>query len=522
MPKRLALFIFILTLAVLFTGGCGETDEPEEETVKTGETRVLAIAQLKQETNTFSPVKTTLEDFEARGLLYGEEILAAELNEELGGFMAAVDDFSRGDIEVVPVLRARSMSGGPIEAEVYERFRSELIEGLLEVEHLDGIYLSMHGSMGVDGMIDPESDLLQAIRDELGDEIPIGISYDLHANVTEDNARLATFIVGYQTNPHRDHFETGYTSGEILIKTVFGEVKPVMAFRKMRLLMGGGMNIDFLPPMNDIFSWMKQAEEQPEVLHISNYMVQLWLDEPELGWSTVVVTDGDPGLAGELADELAEKNWAVRDYPLPEPYTPSEAIELARSKWLSRQLGTIMFCDTSDAVGAGAPGESTWILKALLQEGSDLVSYIPLRDREAAVQAYYTPLEETITLSVGGKLDQIYNRPVEVTGQVIKKVDGLFGKTAIIKSDGVHLILTELPANASTPDFYTDLGLNLWRADIVVAKNLFPFRIWFLLYNRQTVDVLAPGTTNLNVYELNYKDIPRPIYPFDDIADWRW
>jgi len=42
-----------------------------------------------------------------------------------------------------------------------------------------------------------------------------------------------------------------------------------------------------------------------------------------------------------------------------------------------------------------------------------------------------------------------------------------------------------------------------------------------LLYNRQTIDVVTPGTTNVNVFELEYKQIPRPIYPFDDLEDWR-
>jgi microcystin degradation protein MlrC len=525
MGKRFVLHALALALALvaLFPGGCGEPEQPTAvEPAGTGETRVIAVAQLTQETNIFSPVATTLHDFEAAGLLYGSEMLLAdELSGELAGFMKAVEDLGNGDIEVVPIFRARSMSGGPIEAAVYERFKQELLEGLREIESLDGLYLILHGAMGVEGLIDPEGDLLQAIRDELGDELPIGISYDLHANVTEANAQLATFIVGYQTNPHRDQFATGYTAGEILIKTVREEVQPVMAFRKMKLLIGGGMTIDFLPPMNKIFKWMEQVQEQPEVLAISNYMVHIWLDEPELGWSTVVVTDGDPGLAAALAEELADRNWTVRDYAQPEGYTPSEAIALARSKWLARKLGTVMFCDVSDAVGAGAPGENTWILKALLEEGSDLISYIPLRDGKAAREAYSVPVGETITVEVGGKLEQTYNQPVEVTGRVIRKVDGLYGQTVILQSDGVHLVLTELPPAAMSPDFYTDLELNLWQADIVVAKNLFPFRIWFLLYNRQTIDVVTPGTTNVNVFELEYKQIPRPIYPFDDLEDWR-
>lgn len=518
--KSKFFFFLVLLLTIILVGGFHNTEEACS-TQLPGK-KVIAFAQFKQETNIFSPVKTTLREFQASGLFYGLDILEYGLKEELEGFMAAVEEFGQGAVEAVPVLKASSTSGGPIAAEVYYQLKQDLIDGLKKIENLDGIYISMHGAMGVEGLYDPETDLLRALRDEFGEELPIGISYDLHANVTRDNVRLATFIVGYKTNPHRDQFATGYRSGEILVKTVLGEVKPVMAFQKMRLLKGGGMNIDFLPPMNKIFKHMKKMEKQEEVLCVSNFMVHIWLDEPELGWSTVVVTDGNKALAEDLSVELAEMNWAVRDYKHAEPYTPSAAIEVARNKWLARKFGTVIFCDSSDAVGAGAPGENTWILKALLEEGSDLISYVPLRDAEAAVKAFATPLNETITLTVGGKLEQTYNRPLKVTGKVIHKAEEeLYGKIAVLKIDGVHLILMELPDSLRYPKFFKDLGLSLWQADIVVAKNLFPFRIWYLPYNRKTINVSTPGTTNVNVYELHYENISRPIYPFDDIGDWR-
>jgi len=102
------------------------------------------------------------------------------------------------------------------------------------------------------------------------------------------------------------------------------------------------------------------------------------------------------------------------------------------------------------------------------------------------------------------------------------KREWLYGKTVILKNKGVHIILTEMPVPAMHPDFYTELGLSLWKADIVVVKNLFPFRIWYLLYNRKTINVSTPGVTNINVFDINYQNITRPIYPFDDIQSWRW
>jgi hypothetical protein len=55
----------------------------------------------------------------------------------------------------------------------------------------------------------------------------------------------------------------------------------------------------------------------------------------------------------------------------------------------------------------------------------------------------------------------------------------------------------------------------------VVVKNLFPFRFFYLLYNRKTVNVMTPGLSNVDVFSLDYRSIPRPIYPLDKIDTWR-
>ena len=286
--------------------------------------------------------------------------------------------------------------------------------------------------------------------------------------------------------------------------------------------------MDFLPPMDSIFGRMREMEKMPGVLSVSNFLVHPFLDEPDVGWGTVAVTDNDTALAAKLADEIAGLDWSVRDFKLTQKlYSPSEAIKAARGFWIERLLGTTMFCDLSDAVGAGAPGENTWILKALVEEAPDLVSYIPVRDSQAVNQLWDVPLNQTVTLSVGGKLDKIYNRPYEFTGQVIFKGDCLegsmsAGRAVVLKNNGVHLIVTEYAPNTYFPNFFTSLGLDLWKADIVVAKNLFPFRIRFLQYNRKTLNVVSAGTTNIDVFSIKYNNISRPIYPLDPVDSWQW
>jgi microcystin degradation protein MlrC len=483
----------------------------------------IAIAEISQETNSFSPVPTTLADFEAEGIWHGGEIIDRSLGAKtaIGGFLRAVHDLGRGEVEVVPLLRATAFPGGSVERTVYERFKAEIVEGLRSAGSIDGVYLPLHGAMDVEGMRDPEGDLLEAIRSVVGPEVPVGYSFDQHANLTRRRAELATFIVGYKTNPHRDHVRTGYDATRILLAAVRGETKPVMVVRKLRLLKGGGMDIDFLPPMRSIFRRMKKMERANGVLSVSIFPVHLWLDDPELGWSTVAVTDGDPALAEKTADELADRCWAVRATPHAKGLTPEEAVAIAKRSGLARFFGTIVVCDAADTTGTGAPGDGTKMLKALLEGGRDLVSYVPVRDPAAVARLWDAPEGSTVIARVGGGLAPQFNSPVEVTGTVLRKRSGERGRSVILRSGGVHVILTELPETAATPGYFKGLGLSPWKADLVVVKNLFPFRYNYVLYNRMTLEVLTTGASDVDVHRLPYSRIPRPIYPLDEIESWR-
>ncbi|MCK7480968.1 MAG: M81 family metallopeptidase [Candidatus Moduliflexus flocculans] len=362
---------------------------PAKPPVLRDDAKVVLYAEFMHEVNSFSPILTTERDFKAMALRYGAEVAAAAPEEktQLGGFLKAVAESGGGAVKAVPILQAKSMSGGPVDRAFYEKIKAGILDAVKTQNRVDGIYLSLHGAMGVEGMFDPEGDILAALRAQLGPEVPIAVSFDLHANVTKRRAESADIIVGYRTNPHRDHFDTGRRTGDLLVRTVLGEIKPVMRVNKMALLKGGGINVDFLPPFRKIFSAMKSMEKKSGALSVSFFPVHLWIDEPELGYSTVAITDGDPELASALADEIAEMAWAVRDVPQPAVAAPEEAVRIARKAKLARALGTVGFCDASDAVSAGAPGESIWILKALMEQGSGLVSYLTMRDEAAAVKS---------------------------------------------------------------------------------------------------------------------------------------
>jgi microcystin degradation protein MlrC len=173
----------------------------------------IAIIELQQETNSFSPVLTTLEDFKAGALGYGaEEVMVFSKihnKKQIAGFLGAVSKFGNNQITVIPIITAWATSGGPLEFNLYHGFKQYIMESLRQLTDLSGIFLSMHGAMGVEGMQDPESDILREIRQIVGNHVPIGVAFDLHANVTQEIVNLSTFITGYRTNPHRDHYQVG-------------------------------------------------------------------------------------------------------------------------------------------------------------------------------------------------------------------------------------------------------------------------------------------------------------------------
>lgn len=491
----------------------------------------IAFARLSLETNALSPVHTTIADFERTHLVADpDELLrrcgpdAAEApgfvkHAELSGFLRAVDDWP-DPVELIPLFSAWTVPGGPLSSEAWMHFRSRLLDGLRQAGPLDGVFLSLHGALCVPGVDDPEATLLEAVRNLLG-PIPIGVTLDLHANLTPRKVRATSILGAYRTNPHRDHARVGRRVGELLLRTLTGQARPVAAWRTLPLLLGGGNCVDFLNPMRPLYRWMRKAEKDPRVLYVSLFQSQPWLDHPEVGWATHVVTDGDPELAERLAEELADLCWSVRHEQPPEFPDALDAIEQARQARWARRLGTVCMVDASDVVGAGGTGDNTRLLRALLEHATDLGAYFPLRD-PVAVDVLWGACEgQRVQLPVGGSLDPDRNVPLPVIGRVRRKMHtDSFGRAVHLQVDHVQVVITEGANLVVKPRFYTQIGLDPWKADVVVVKSLFPFRLFFAPMNRYTLYVRTEGITD---FDAALREIPweTPLHPRDDIACWR-
>ena len=489
----------------------------------------IAYARIAQETNALSPLRTTLDDFHRTHWLEGDALDAAcqrgawevpkfMRNAELSGFVRAARQIGRGRVAAVPLFSAWAIPSGPLSREAFAVLRDKLVAELEAKGPFDGLFLSVHGALRADGSGDPEADLYEAARGVLGDR-PIAASYDLHGAMNARKVAGAPLLAAYRTNPHRDHERTGYRAGALLVRAVLGEITPTIAWRTLPMVLGGGLNLDFMAPMRALFAKLHEMDKRPGVLSTSLFMCQLWCDAPDLGWAAYVATDGDQALAERTADELADLLWSVRHELPPELPDASAAIREARAATWARRLGTVCISDASDMVGAGATGENTHLLRALLTEAGDLVSYAPIRDPIVVEALWTAPIGTLVRAAVGGR-SLAGQEPLPIEGTLVhKRPEGPFGRSVTLDLGHIKLVITEAPPLAMRPSFYTDVGLDPWRADICVVKSLFPFRLYFLLHNRRTIYARTGGITDFDAYKQLTFD--GPVHPKDVVEAWR-
>jgi microcystin degradation protein MlrC len=490
----------------------------------------VAIGRFAQETHALSPLLTEVGDFARAQLVEGHALLAtcgrftAEVpgflrDAELSGVVRELRRRGGADVEIVPLVGAWAVPGGPLSRACYAEIEGRMLAAIRRAGPLDAIVMSMHGAMGVDGVRDPESRFLERVRDAAGGA-RLAVTLDLHANLTAARVAVADVLVSYHTNPHRDHASTGARAARAVLRMLREGARPTPAWRSLPMVLGGGSTLDFWPPLRSVFARVRQIARMPGILDASVNTCHPWNDDPHLGWSTYVCADGDPARAERLADELAERCWEVRTRLPPRFATPEEAIERARRAWLRRKIGTVVFADVSDVVSAGAIGESTKLVRALVEGAPDLRSYVAVKDAEVAVEFADAPPGTRVNVRVGAKIDRRDDAPYALAATVRSThVTGRFGRVVVLDAGRCSVCVTEHRPLVLAPAFYRDLGLDPLCADVCVVKNFFPFLLYFAPYMRDVVFVRTGGITDLDAALRLPMD--GPIWPRDDVPDWR-
>lgn len=482
----------------------------------------IALAEIAQETDSFSPMVADLSDFEANGLYFGDDILRRMPSVgPIGGFLE-IAAAQPGNVDLRPIIRAWGGAGGTITAATLDFLVGRLVVDLKQALPLDGVFLSLHGAAAAEQTDDVEGFVLSAVRDIVGDDIPLVVALDHHANITQRMVKHADVLVGHETQPH-DPPATGRKAARILFRMLCEEIDPVVAWRKIPMITPQDQFLTSAGPMKQWFDLARRLEQRSGVLDISPYPMQPWLDAAEGGWSVVVHTDGDPELARLLAKEMADEAWSLREqFWIHERVAPAEAVRRAAEA----ESGLVILSDTGDSVYGGAPGDNTCLLRALLDQQVSHMALVPMIDAEALQAATTAGVGARLTVRLGGKVDQTFCTPVTVTGEVTAVSQGFtvdlhdrgvcdLRQTALLKIGAVYVVLLNHRSFAvNHPVLYSHLGIDMADARMVVVKTASNFQ-FFSRWRKELIRVDTPGTTQSDLAAFRWTRIPRPIYPLD-------
>lgn len=483
------------------------------------EERIL-VALFRQESHSFVPGVTSMSDFELQGVREGADVLTPRGNAETDGYLAAAAEHG---VELLPVIDAKALSGGPVSDEAFEYFLGRICDAVREhVDDIDGVMLGLHGAMITNSFEDGDGEILSRVRAIVGPDMPIAASFDLHTHMTARMAENADIIVGYQTCPHIDLARTGQAALDILIRAIRGEVKPVISFRKFRMLTSSETHDDTKFPNSEVIGELHTAEKNEEILAASLFATQPWMNVSELGWTTVLVTDDNAELGQATADAIARRAWDLRAHYIVHKTDPDEAIATAVAG-----SGVHAMSEGADSTTTGSRGDSPGLLAALLRSDVDVPSLVMVVDAPAAEACHAAGVGATVTTMLGGTVTTEFFEPIEVTGTVTKLGDGDYlnhyggirparmGRTAVLQVGSISILIPSVPPAMVDYEAYLSMGLDPRKMRIVEPKSAGAYREYYEKFATcSDVDIHGPSTSDLT--SLPFTNIDRPLWPWDN------
>ena len=489
----------------------------------------FVIAQMQHETNTFSPVPTPWEAFGNGGASIGREALEAIEGTQVP--MGAYLDLARSEgAEVVTPVAAWAHPSGPVDGAAYDRICGLICDAIRK--GCDAVFLDLHGAMVVEGRTDDgEGTLLERIR-AIAPEIPIAVSLDLHANLSERMVRNCNVIAGYKTYPHVDGYETGRLAGSILLRHLKGEIQAVMVWGNRPLLAHTLRQNTAEGAMRDFVEAARAAERGPVLAATAFGGFQL-ADIHDAGISVVVVADRDREAAQAACDAILDTAWRRKHDFIYRGRPLGEA--LAEAKQLGEQSGgPVLLLDHADNCASGATQDSMHVLEAALRMGLDGIAMGPVRDPEAVARMVEAGIGNRVTLPVGGKVDMPAigrkGEPMPLSGIVRNVTDGEYtitgpqftgmrcymGRTAVLDTGHAQIVVTERNQEPWDRGVFESVGIRPEQQRYLLLKSRMYYRPVFLPIAKGAVLCDGVGVASSDWKQFDYRNVRRPIYPLDE------
>jgi microcystin degradation protein MlrC len=465
----------------------------------------LALGGLLHETNTFSTLLTTYEDFT---IVRGAELLDDPVWEEARA----------AGVELFPLFVAHATPSGRVTQAAFEQFLGELVDGIRACLPLDGLLLQLHGAMEVEHVGDGETAILDAVRALVGPETLIAVTLDLHANLAPVVVAKSDLITAYRTAPHRDARETMVRGARHLLQCLRQGVRPFSSMVQLPLLVAGEAAVTEVEPAQSLFARLPAIDDLPGVLVSSILIGCAWTDSPHTRVS-VVVSGTEPAAVHRAAATLAQAVWDARtQFAIDVPTASiSASIEMAYSS----PAQPVFVSDSGDNPTAGAAGDSPTYLQHLVDAGVTGALVAGITDPTAVEQCFASGEGSVLELTLGGKLDSTFARPYRAQVHVRQLVPqtGTIPPRALVQIGGVEVVLQSNRRPFTALSHFESMGIDIHQKKLIVVKlgYLFPELRDVAPYH---IMALSPGFGDQRIEYLPFRNLHRPIYPLDAEIAW--
>ena len=481
----------------------------------------IAIGGIMHESNTFSETPT---DFAAFSQTFARNLvnLWGESHHEMGGFIQGATEYN---YTAYPTLMASATPAGRVTDDAFDRFTEMLIQHLKAAPKYEGLLLALHGAMVVESYPDGDGEVLRRLRDAFGRDLPIVVTLDQHANVSEQMVAESTALAIYKTTPHIDQRQRGLQAAALMMQILRDEVTPTQALAKPPMLLNILYHNTNVPPIEPILTAAKHLETRPDVLVANVALGYPYADIHEAGPAFVVVTDDNPQLAQTEADQLSDMLWNIHEQLTIDLPDAAQAVAQA----IQSEQHPVILVEMGDNIGGGSPGDSTFVLAELQRQGASGFVVV-LYDPEGVQSCIQAGVGAEVALEVGGKADNLHGDPVAIRGKVRLIHDGQFietqprhggqryhnqGLTSVVAVEDALVVLTSRRQTPFSLQQLLSLGINPSEMRMIVVKAAVAYRAAYEPIAGQIIEVDTPGLTAVNPLHFEYHNVRRPLFPLD-------
>jgi microcystin degradation protein MlrC len=388
-------------------------------------------------------------------------------------------------------------------------------------------FLDLHGAMVAETTADGEGTLLQRIR-RLAPSLPIGVSLDLHANITDEIVDNCTALVGYKTYPHIDMYEAGEHAGRILVRTLNGEITPVMRWGSRPILAQTLRMGHADAPMGPLLEQARGLESEG-LLAASVFggfpLADIW----NAGLSVVTVADGSAAQAEHAREALLDAAWEVRE----EFVFESEPLESTIAKAGEIEEGPVILLDHADNSASGGTQDTMAVLAEVLEQGLEDVAMFGVCDPEAVARMVEAGGGNDVELALGGKVDMPtigrLGEPLTIRGKVRVITDGDYeitvpmgrgtimsmGRSAVLDTGSVQIVVISRHTEPFDLGCFRSVGIEPTRKRYLILKSRIHYRAGFREIAKHEIPCNGVGVTSSDNDLFDFKAVRRPIYPLE-------